>query len=111
MCSAPGHEKAILSTTELEACNLGYAHACPRLPMERAADAVRFSVTKQSGDTITVQFVLETDYLPAGHGWLEYDRRLAVWISPHAEPRIQKLAESFLQSYLDRKSSSLNATQ
>ena len=95
---------------ELESCNLGYAKTCPRLPKERACDAVRFAVASDRGGMISLHFVLESDHLPAGNGLLAYDRQLKSWIAPHPEPRTQKLAESFLQSYLERRSSSLTFT-
>jgi hypothetical protein len=100
---APGHQLSPLSSTELESCNLGYAKSCPRLPEERACDAVRFCVVSDSRDTIYLQFVLETAYLPTAHGSLEYDQRLRNWTVPHTDQRVQRMAECFLQSYLDRK--------
>ncbi len=105
VCSAPGHEQATPSDAELECCNLGYAKSCPRLPKERACDAVRFAVSNDSGETISLQFVFETDYLPTALGSLEYDRALKTWVSRHPEPRTQRLAECFLHSYLERNSS------
>ena len=104
-CASQGHESAVLNNQELESCNLGYAKSCPRLPKHRTCDAVRFAVAKESRESISLHFVLETDHLPAGNGLLEYDRRLRSWTAPHPEPRTQKLAESFLQSYLDRRNS------
>jgi len=106
LCSAPGHEQAQPSHQELESCNLGYAKSCPRLPKERSCDAVRFAVASNSGGKISLQCVFESEYLPAGHGVLEYDSLLKNWIAVHPEPRIQKLAECFLQSYLDRRNGS-----
>lgn len=102
-CASLGHESAVLNNQELESCNLGYAKSCPRLPKERSCDAVRFGVAKESSAAISLHFVLESDHMPAGNGLLEYDRRLKSWTSPHPEARTQKLAESFLQSYLERK--------
>jgi hypothetical protein len=102
-CLVPGHEQLALSSIELESCNLGYAKSCPRLPKERACDAVRFAVVSDSRDSISLQFVLETAYLPSSHGVLVYNQRSANWIAPHPDHRIQKMAECFLQSYLDRK--------
>jgi hypothetical protein len=92
-----------LNNLELESCNLGYAKSCPRLPKERTCDAVRFAVARESVESISLHFVLETDHLPAGSGLLEYDRLLGSWIAPHPEARTQKLAECFLQSYLERR--------
>ena len=107
-CAAAGHEAAILNNQELESCNLGYAKSCPRLPKERPCDAVRFAVANDSSGSISLHFAFELDHLPAGNGLLEYDRKLKSWIAPHPEPRTQKLAESFLQSYLERRSSAFN---
>jgi hypothetical protein len=102
-CRVPGHEQLALSSIELESCNLGYAKFCPRLPKERACDAVRFAVVSDSGDSISLQFVLETAYLPTADGILVYAHDSQKWIAPHPDHRIQKMAECFLQSYLDRK--------
>lgn len=101
-CTAPGGDLVQLSAAELEACNLGYAHGCPRLPQERAADAVRFAVSRHSADRLQLHFVLEAKHLPIEHGNLEYDRTLSCWIVGHSDSRIQKLAECFLQAYLGR---------
>lgn len=102
-CASLGHESAVLNNRELESCNLGYAKSCPRLPKDRACDAVRFAVARESGESISLHFVLESEHLPAGNGLLEYDRQLKSWSAPHPEPRTQRLAESFLQSYLERR--------
>ena len=109
-CAASGHEDAIPTDRQLESCNLGYAKSCPRLPKERTCDAVRFAVANDSGETISLHFVLEFDYLPAEHGLLEYDRLLKIWTAQHPEPRTQKLAESFLQSYLERRTLTSTST-
>ena len=100
-CGAPGHQLTVLTNLELESCNLGYAHACRRLPKERACDAVRFGVVSRSGERVVIRYVLETAHLPAGNGVLEYDRVGRFWLSPVADP-IQNLADTFIRSYLDR---------
>jgi len=92
---------------ELEGCNLGYAKRCSRLPAQRAHDAVRFGVANDSGERVSVQFVFEVDYRPAGHGLLQYDATLKQWTSPHSDLGIQKLADCFLQAYLERKNLSM----
>ena len=102
-CLVPNHEHAMLSSLELESCNLGYAKSCPRLPKERVCDAVRFAVMNESQDFISLQFVLEKAYLPSSHGMLAYDRQSRCWTASHSDPSIQKKAECFLQSYLSRK--------
>ena len=105
LCSAPGHEQEVPSARELESCNLGYAHDCPRLPSQRPADAVRFQVVEDSGEKLRLEFVFEAGHLPAGHGFLEYGRGAKAWISPHPDTRLLRLAESFLKFYLEGKTS------
>ena len=102
-CQAPGQGQSPLSNRELESCNLGYAKSCPRLPKERPCDSVRFGVAGDSGTRTSLQFVLESAHQPAGHGCLEYDPLMGSWRTSHPDPRIQKMAECFLQSYLERK--------
>jgi hypothetical protein len=103
-CSASGHEGVQPSNEELrDLCNLGYAAGCPRLPKERACDAVRFSIASDRGDRLLIGFVYELGHRPAGHGMLEYDLSLSRWNSSHPEARIQKMAECYLQSYLLRR--------
>jgi len=103
-CSAPGHEGVEPTTEELrEGCNLGYAATCQRLPKERTCDAVRFSVARDCGAQLLLWFVCESGHQPAGHGTLEYDLALGRWTSSHPDPRIQKMAECYLQSYLPRR--------
>jgi len=103
-CSAPDHEGTDPTIEELrEFCNLGYAAGCPRLPSERASDAVRFSVAQDRGAQLSIWFVCEAAHLPAAYGTLEYDVANSHWISSHADARIQKMAECYLQSYLLRR--------
>jgi hypothetical protein len=109
-CSAPGHEGTEPTDEELrELCNLGYAANCPRLPRERACDAVRFSVARDRGTQLLLWFVCEAGHRPAGHGTLEYDASLGQWASSHPDPRIQKMAECFLESYMLRRIRSATA--
>ena len=103
-CSAPGHVGAQPSDQDLhEFCNMGYAAKCSRLPAERDFDAVRFSVARDQGSRLQVWFVCETGHRPARHGNLEYDVDRQQWISSHADLRIQKMVECYVQSYLKRK--------
>jgi hypothetical protein len=101
-CHAPGHELYVLNNQELESCNLGHAQSCPRLPEERSCDSVRFAVSSNCDGRVALRFVLDAAHLPVGHGFLEYDRVVGNWVSPHPEARIQKLADCFLRSYLER---------
>ena len=97
-CCAPGAEGVQLTDVDLECCNLGYATACPRLPKQRPADAVRFSIAKRSPERVLVEFVLESGHLPVAHGQLEYDRSSNQWASRHSDAGVQRLAECFLQA-------------
>jgi hypothetical protein len=102
-CFAPGYEGIQPSREQLhEFCNLGYAFRCPRLPKQRACDAVRFAVSRECGAQLFLGFVCETAHLPADHGILEYDLTRRRWLRPHPDPRIQQMAECYLQQYLDR---------
>jgi hypothetical protein len=103
-CSAPGHEGAEPANQELrDLCNLGYAADCPRLPAERAHDAVRFSIARDRGAQLQLWFVCESGHRPGDHGILKYDLSLGKWISSHGDARIQKMAECYLQAYLRRR--------
>ena len=93
-CAVPGCGDVTPTAEELEGCNLGY-------------DAVRFGVANDSGERVSVQFVFEVDYRPAGQGLLQYDATLKQWTSPHSDVGIQKLADCFLQAYLGRKNFSV----
>ena len=103
-CCAPGHEGSAPTTDELrDFCNLGYAASCPRLPKERRFDAVRFSVARESDSHLLLWFVCEIAHRPAEHGQLDYDAALGQWASSHADARIQKMADCYMQSYLLRR--------
>ncbi len=103
-CRASGQPGIEPSNDELrELCNLGYASSCPRLPRERSCDAVRFSVASDSSDRVTICFVLESAHRPAGQGLLVYDPTLAQWISAHPDLRIQRMAECYVETYLQHR--------
>jgi hypothetical protein len=103
-CGAPEHKGSVPTDEELKlACNLGYARNCSRLPRDRQADAVRFSIVQDRQGQISICYVSELNYLPVGYGTLQYDSLLQRWISLHPEVRTQALAECFLQSYLAKR--------
>jgi len=104
LCSVPSHEGSQPTQEEIrDLCNLGYAAGCPRLPRERAYDAVRFSVARDCGTRLVLWYVCESQHRPAAHGTLEYDASLGQWTSSHPNSRIQKMADCYLQSYLLRR--------
>src|ERR1039457_2629009 len=103
-CTAPGHQGARPSDEELRSgCNLGYAKSCRRLPVERHADAVRFALGEERDGILRVLFVWERDYLPAGHGELLYQTVSALWLQPHDDPRVQRMAECYVQAQCARR--------
>jgi len=79
------------------------------LPQERPWDAVRFSVTCDCEDRISLDYVCERSHRPGEHGVLEYVFDGAQWTRLHRDTRIQKMAECYLDSYL-RKTSSRKST-
>jgi len=109
-CTAPGHEGEVPSQEELrEFCNLGYAEGCGRLPRERVWDSVRFATRIMgscggSGGRIQVRYVCERGHRPAEHGTLEFDLEEARWVEFHRDGRVQRMAECFLESYLEKRS-------
>jgi hypothetical protein len=115
-CTAPGHASDLPPEHVLETfCNLGYASSCSWAPTDRVCDAVRFSVAapvaKQDKQTspdlpvriLRLRFVREKNHLPVDHGDLEFDLFQARWLRRHDDPRVQKMAECFLDSYLKKK--------
>jgi len=111
-CTAPGYEAVTPSQDELqEFCNLGYAEGCSRLPRERAWDSVRFSaraVVDEDTDDIArilLRYVCERAHCPVEHGVLEFDFVRARWNKLHGDERVQRMAECFLQSYVEKRKS------
>lgn len=117
-CTAPGHEKSVPSQEVLQSsCNLGYASSCGWAPTDRACDAVRFavaapekissgerdSVSQEPINVLRLVYVCERDHRPASQGELEFDLVQSAWTHSHQDPRIQKMADCFLESYLKKK--------
>jgi hypothetical protein len=109
-CTAPGHEGESPSHDELrEFCNLGYAEGCGKLPRERAWDSVRFAARTSGGEgnraagRIQIRYVCERGHRPAEHGTLEFDAAEGQCVEPHRDSRVQRMAECFLESFLEKK--------
>jgi hypothetical protein len=103
-CSAPGHAGARPSADELTSgCNIGYAKTCCRLPSERHADAVRFALGEERDGLLRVLFVCEKAYLPASYGELLYNKARSLWVKPHEDRCVQRMAECYLQAQLERR--------
>ena len=114
-CTAPGHDRGIPEQGVLEAyCNLGYARGCNWAPQDRQQDAVRFAILPPEqadrqnpgagSSAIRLRYACERDHRPVVHGELEFDLERARWNRPHEDMRLQKMAECFLESYLNKKS-------
>jgi hypothetical protein len=52
---------------------------------------------------IQVRYVCERAHRPAEHGMLEFDPADARWIARHRDNRVQRMAECFLESYVEKK--------
>ncbi len=119
-CTAEGHVNETPTQDILETfCNLGYATSCGWAPVQRPWDAVRFAVSAPTDAGLRVrsaistigatarlmrlQYVCECNHLPVEHGELEFDLGQEAWVSRHADARIQKMAECFLESYRSKK--------
>jgi hypothetical protein len=80
------------------------------LPQDRLWDSVRFDarticIEPNSSATghIQVRYVCERAHYPSDHGTLKFDFVRERWEKRHGDDRIQRMAECFLFSYLDRK--------
>jgi hypothetical protein len=110
-CTAPGHEDESPSPEELrDFCNLGYAESCSRLPRERTWDSVRFAARtaggsgkNETGMRIQIRYICERKHRPSNHGMLQFDAAEARWVKPHPDSRVQRMAECFLESYLQKR--------
>jgi hypothetical protein len=111
LCTASGHEGEAPSQDELQKfCNLGYAEGCGRFPRERAWDSVRFAARTVESDgkngkraRIQVRYICEREHRPAEHGMLVFDPTEARWEHSHHDSRLQRMAECFLESYVEKR--------
>lgn len=112
VCTVPGHEGETPSQEELrEFCNLGYAEGCGRLPPERVWDSVRFAARavstgeNRAGGRIQIRYICERGHRPVEHGELEFNVGELRWETRHPDSRLQRMAECFLTSYLEKRKS------
>jgi hypothetical protein len=103
-CCAGGHEFTPDDETIHAFCNLGYAAGCPHLPADRDWDAIRFSVARTSVDQVTLHYVCESAHAPAEHGKLTFDLVRALWLKPHPDPRVHRLANCYVETFRSRQS-------
>ena len=102
-CTAGGDSRPATEEELKSGCNLGYATGCSRLPADRPTDATRFSVAADNGNQIVLYYCSERAHAPVAHGKLQYDFAAGAWPAGHADTRIQRQAECFLASYLERR--------
>lgn len=87
-----------------ELCNMGYARGrCARYPQADTGDAVRFLVTRDQGGLVRIEYVVERDHHPCGHGALEYSRTLGAFTGSDAESVLTRQALAYVTSYLRRR--------
>lgn len=102
-CCASGQSITPAESQLREFCNLGYAAACPHLPIEREWDAVRFSVASAGREQVTFSYVCELGHAPVEHGKLGFDLIRERWVDLHSDSRVQRLAECYLETYRARQ--------
>ena len=91
-------------------CNCGYARGrCDRFPSGSAADAVRFSVTGDTPERLSVVYVFEKDHAPAEFGALEYFIEGSRLDGPVLSAIVTQQARAFLESYLSRRARGASA--
>ena len=106
-CLASGQAVAASDAHLREFCNLGYATACPHLPLDRDWDAIRFSTASAGSEQVTISFVCELNHAPMEHGKLTFDLVNDAWLDGHVDARVLRLAACYLQSYRARQSAVL----
>jgi len=91
-------------STVSELCNMGYARGrCPRYPPADAGDAVRFLIARDREDLIRIEYIVERDHHPFGHGALEYSRALGGFAGSGENAIFDRQALAFVASYLRRR--------
>jgi hypothetical protein len=84
-------------------CNLGYARgSCPRFPDAHGPDAVRFTISGDSGASIAIAYVVERDHHYFAHGVLDYST-VSGSLAPAAGEILARQAAAYAESYRRRK--------
>lgn len=94
-CRAPGSIAQPDETRMRALCNLGYGrHGCDQFPPASAADAIRFHVSRDSGELVNIQYVFEKDCWPGEHGDA----------AALSNETLRRQAHVFRESYVRRRS-------
>lgn len=84
-------------------CNLGYSAGCPKLPVSRRADCLRFVVMRDAEGRIVLDYIYEREHVPVERGQLEYDCAAQGWPVRLSDDCAQRQAECYLAVYLERR--------
>jgi hypothetical protein len=84
----------------LERCNLGYARGLACFPADSGADASRFSVGQDDGNTITVRWCIERDHRPLSWGEANWSRAGGWFREPFEDPAFSSQIAAYVASYL-----------
>ncbi|HEV3041062.1 MAG TPA: hypothetical protein VHA33_25075 [Candidatus Angelobacter sp.] len=105
LCTANNTRSTPTQAELKEFCNLGYAKHCEKIPADRGADSVRFSVVhanKPGKNCIRLHYSLEKNHAPVQQGVLEYDCETRSWFAEHKNTCIQRQAQCYVEMYLNR---------
>jgi hypothetical protein len=100
--------RAISETADMRdfrpVCNLGYARGeCERFPAAPGPDAVRFTISDDTGARIRLHYVLERDHQPFAHGRIEYSADSQTLSPEPTDGMTGRQARAYLTAYLRRK--------
>jgi hypothetical protein len=101
LCLADPSHPAEPDESRLALCNLGYARGeCPHVPAG-SADAVRFALSSDDGQSLQIYYVIERGHHPVEHGLLIYSTA-ARTIAPDAASPLPEQVAAYAASYLHR---------
>ncbi len=84
----------------LERCNLGYARGLACFSADCGADASRFSIGDDDGDTVTVKWSIERDHRPLSWGEANWSRGDGRFQEPFDDPVFSGQMAAYVTSYL-----------
>ena len=73
------------------------------MPKTGSADGVRFAVARDEEFRIILHYVSEREHEPVEYGRLEYDCLTKQWAAPLRDACLQRQAECYLSTYLERR--------
>jgi len=85
-------------------CNFGYGRGhCGSFPGDAEADAVRFHIAGEFGQSIRLQYVLEKDCWPILYGTADFSMATQEFIAGPTDEILRRQAAVFIESYCRRK--------